>query len=356
MPKSIRLSAVFALAFMVSVACPRLGRADIMWNVTFQDVLYNTNVGFDDPTMGTQRQNTFLEVTQYLNTVLDENGRIDFTVAPSQMDGRGFLAAAGTFFVPRPYRGGPGTTNGMVFQHATTGIDPVQGLPDGHAVFDFGYETSIPGLSMNSTMVAPAANEFDLFSISLHEVTHSLGFLSLMDRFGRSGISPGLYSVFDDHLVRGATAMDDMVTATGQFVGSITDAVSDDVYFSGTHANAANGGNPVKIFAPNPYLQGSSLSHLVLQDGVMQYSVGPGVARREYTDQELGILADLGWNVDMSPAPPINPLVGRNPLAVSFQMTPAAVPEPSSAVLLGLAALTGFGWRKRRSILPTQSV
>ncbi len=37
---------------------------------------------------------------------------------------------------------------------------------------------------------------------------------------------------------------------------------SDDLYWTGPMAIAANGGQPIKLYAPNPYEPGSSISHL----------------------------------------------------------------------------------------------
>ncbi len=62
-------------------------------------------------------------------------------------------------------------------------------------------------------------------------------------------------------------------------------------------------------------------------DAVMQFSIAPGVTRRQFTAQELGILADLGYSV----------------------ITPASVPEPSSYVLLTLVGLA-YGLKRRRRV------
>jgi hypothetical protein len=289
--------------------------AAITWNITYQDA--GSGFGFDDPTLGATRRNTITAVTNYINTVIDANGVIDLVIDPSNnAPGSGTLASAGSLF----FTGPNGFQNGLVFDHATTGVDPAGGVEDGSGVFNFGK-------NWNSGLGAPASNQFDLFSVALHEFTHALGFASLVSPNGTSEISmgdPGVYSVFDSHLIRGMTGMS-LFGPGGDFVGTMGDLISDDVFFDGPNARAANGGNPVKVFSPNPFQSGSSLSHIVLNDAVMQFSIPPGTARREYTPQELGILADLGYNI----------------------ITPAAVPEPSSYVLLSLVGLA-YGLKRRR--------
>lgn len=289
--------------------------AAITWNITYADT--GSGFGFDDPVQGATRRNTITAVTNYLNTVIDEDGVIDLRFNPSNnAPGSSTLASAGSFY----FTGPNGFQGGLVFEHATTGVDPAAGAVDGTSVFNFGR-------NWNSGLGAPASNQFDLFTVALHEITHALGFASLVTELGTSGISggdPGVFSIFDTFLTLGPGGTS-LFAAGGNFVGTAADLISNNVYFDGPNARAANGGNPVKIYAPGTYNDGSSISHIELTDAVMQFSIAPGVTRREFTAQELGILADLGYNI----------------------ITPAAVPEPSSYVLLTLVGLA-YGLKRRR--------
>ncbi|MBA3313409.1 MAG: PEP-CTERM sorting domain-containing protein [Planctomycetota bacterium] len=294
--------------------------AAITWNLTYTDA---AGVGFNDATQGAARRSTLTAVTSYINTVIDANGIIDLEIDSFNNPGSGTLASAGPFVTTAA-----GFSNGLVFSHATTGVDLAPSLPDGTATFNFGQNFST-GLG------APAANQFDLFSIALHEFSHALGFLSLVTPTGVSAISgtdPGSYSVFDSFLIRGTTGMS-LFAAGGDFVGTMADLISNDVFFNGPNARAANGGNPVQVYAPNPFNGGSSISHIVLTDAVMQFSIAPGVARREFSAQELGIFADIGYSV----------------------IQPAAVPEPSSYLLLTLVGLSYGAMRRRRRTTPSDS-
>ncbi len=97
------------------------------------------------------------------------------------------------------------------------------------------------------------------------------------------------------------------------------------LFFDGANAVAANGGNPVGLFTPNPYEEGSSVSHIdddnpAFMGLLMLAATEEGPAARMYSPIEVGILTDLGYDV---------------------------IPEPSTGVLLGLGLL-GLAARGRR--------
>jgi hypothetical protein len=276
-------------------------------------VVNNTGNGFDDDTFGTARRSTFQAVFDYLNTVLDHDGSADFIVNNSLSGGTGSLASAGTFFF-----GSTGFSNGLLYDHATSGIDPSGGIHDGFATFDFGY-------NWNSELDATSGSEFDLFTVALHEVSHAMGFASLIDSTTGnseiSGTNPGSYSGFDSFLELGDGT--DLTTAGGNFVGDVADLTSDDVFFNGANAIAANGGAPVKIYAPNPFEPGSSVSHVdtaTFPNAVMAHAIAPGVEKRGYTAIDRGILQDIGWNVNVVAVPEPSSL-----LALVFVFAPLVV-------------------------------
>lgn len=143
-------------------------------------------------------------------------------------------------------------------------------------------------------------------------MAHALGFASLADSNGDSQISggnPGVYTVFDRFLERddGTALFSTMGDAT--FEGTAAALTSDDVFFDGPNARASNSGQPIKIYRPPPYQPVSNISHIdsSLGSAVMNPSVAPGVEKRTYAAQDLGLLQDIDWTV---------------------------VPEPSSAVLI----------------------
>lgn len=286
--------------------------AAISWNISYNDVINNTGIGFDDPTHGATRRSTFESVTNYISSRVDGIGTVDFEINNSLTNGTDSLASAGTY-----YFGGPnGFSNGLLFQHATTGTDPTGSVPDGIATFDFGY-------NWNSGTTLPTATQIDLYSVSLHELTHALGFSSLLESNGTSSISggnPGVFSVFDSYLERGDGTPLFSTVGGATYVGTAGDLISDDLYFAGPNAVAANGGNPIQIYAPSPIEPGSSISHIKdTIDAVMNPSISYGTSKREFSEADTAILRDLGWTV---------------------------VPEPSSLTLLLLGGL--FFTRRKR--------
>lgn len=264
------------------------------FNVVFDDVVNNTNVGFDDPTFGAARQATVLATMTYLSGVLADTGTCDIIFENSQTDGSGFLAAAGTsYFLVA------GFAPGFAFEHITTGTDPDGGDADIGVTFDFGY-------TWNSELDAPTGGEFDLFSTTLHEVTHGLGIASLANSDGSSAFSPTPVFTTWDGLLQDASNVDVwndgtfayQLAANGLFSGDGT------VKFSGPLATAELG-SPAFINTPVTFAPGSSVSHWQTSlDGgnsVMQFSTPPATQRRAYRDFELQALADLGYTLVTTP-------------------------------------------------------
>ena len=183
-------------------------QADIIFNVSFLDVVNSTGVGFDDPTLGSTRRDTFSSVFTYLNTVLDETGTVDFEVGVSETDGTGSLASGGTLFPTT----GELFFNGALFNRVDTGVD-ISGA-EGIASFDFGY-------NWNSDLDSPTGSEYDLFSVTLHEVAHALGILGTIESTGVSSLSggdPGVFSVFASFLQRGDGTP--LFAAGGDYLGT----------------------------------------------------------------------------------------------------------------------------------------
>ena len=75
------------------------------------------------------------------------------------------------------------------------------------------------------------------------------------------------------------------------------------LYFDGPNANAGNGGNRVKIYAPSPWAPGSSYSHLDYStftgtaNRMMVYAISSASSMHNPGPVTMGVLADLGWSI-----------------------------------------------------------
>ncbi len=253
----------------------------LTWNVTYAD----NGVGFNDPALGANRRALFENALTYIANVLNENATIDVEVEPSQLDGSGFLASAGTFYPV----GVPGFFDGTTLERVKSGIKPAPQLPEILVTVDFGF-------NWNESTAPPANNEFDLLSTIVHELTHGLGFLSLGDAVGGNCT----YAALDRFIVRGTPRRNLFGGTPTSFIGQQQDLTSNDLFYSGAQGTALYGqGVEAGIFAPSPFLNGSTLSHWdtgnIVGGAVMEHAIAPGEAVREYAPLEIGALRDLGY-------------------------------------------------------------
>ncbi len=261
-----------------------------LFEVTFEDRVLQTGVGFDDPELGEERVQTLANVLEYISAVLDVPGAADLWVFASQTDGRGPLAAAGPLLIPTP-----GFQGGFVFDHLTTGVDSAADSPDGTVSVDFGYD-------WNSDGDAPLPFERDLHTALLHEVTHALGFFSLLGPDGRSELlnvgDIGVFSLVDARLLRGSEGSR-LVNDDAVSVAEADDLTSRDLVFRGERTDEAFLGLP-PMFTPRVFIDGTSISHwdpVVGEEAVMLPALAQGDARREWADWEVQAVADLGYSV-----------------------------------------------------------
>ena len=168
----------------------------------------------------------------------------------------------------------------------------------------------------------PAAGQYDLASIVLHEICHGLGFVGLSKKVGGDGsfglllssdFSPlfttfpwpqldTLPSAFDRHLENNASnLLTDLVNPSTQLGAALS---NNQVYFSGPLTNIANGGSHARVYAPSTFALGSSCVHLnesTYPAGNVNELMTPfssaGVANHWPGPVCLGILRDIGWTL-----------------------------------------------------------
>lgn len=321
------------LVVVCSLLSPTSGaRAELLFNVIYEDVQFSTSIGFDDATYGEARRDTLAAAFAYVSSQLDPivyNTTVDFVIRQSFEDSSSNLAWAAhyMFINPTSYQ------NGLLYEHATNGGDPDPSNPDAHAAFSFAYAWHL-GTESNP------GNLHDLFSTALHEITHAMGFNSQIwyedgssYLVSRNPAVPGVYTVFDSFLERGdGTKL--FNGAVGVFTGTTEDLLSNDIYFGGSNARAANGGNAVKLFAHDGAFSYSHLDTQYRLSTVMDPFSYLGEETREWSALDRAILRDLGWKL------------------IEVQSEPQVVPEPSSLLLLAIGSAMGVACQfvKRRQV------
>jgi hypothetical protein len=148
------------------------------------------------------------------------------------------------------------------------------------------------------------SDQYDFMSVVLHEICHGLNFAGSMQYsggwagWGYDG-SPNIYDTFvkdgSGNSLINTGVYPNPSTALGSAVKS------NNLWFYGTNAVAANGGNPVKIYAPSTWISGSSYSHLDYNtfsgtvNRLMVWAISNGDSIHDPGPVTKGLLADLGW-------------------------------------------------------------
>lgn len=177
----------------------------------------------------------------------------------------------------------------------------------------YGLSGTVPGSS------------YDFVSVTMHEIGHGLGFLSLAKKSGATG-SFGLLltsdfaplttsfpwpdldtlpSVFDRFLINNLGQKLDSFPNPGSALGLMF--TGQNIFFNGSYTVAANKGVRPKMYAPPSYALGSSVTHFdetTFPSGdaneMMTPNGTPGKANHNPGPLMLGVLKDMGW--DLNPA------------------------------------------------------
>jgi hypothetical protein len=147
--------------------------------------------------------------------------------------------------------------------------------------------------------------QYDFMTVALHEICHGLNFSGSMTYSGGQGSwgTDGSANIYDTFMKDGSgnslidTGIYPNPSAT---LGSAL--TSNDIWFHGSNAMTANGGNPVKIYSPSQWDTGSSYSHLDYDtfsgtgNRLMVYAISSGVSIHDPGPVTGGLLRDLGWS------------------------------------------------------------
>ncbi len=277
-------------------------------------------------------QTAFTYAASIWATLVNSAVPIEINACWADMGSGGILgssAAANNF---RDFSGRPvaGTFYPVALANALHGSDLDAGVSDMNISYNLNQDafTWYYGTDGN-----PPGSDYDFVSVVLHEIAHGLGFAGSMysasstAAWGWSTGYPWSYDRFAEN-GSGQSLIDTGLFPNGS-VALKTQLTSNNVYFDGPHANAANGGNRPKLYAPSTWAQGSSYAHLdaATFDGtvnaLMTWSLNNGESVHDPGPVGMGVLEDVGWTPSaLTPTPTRTPT--RTPTA-----TPTATATPT---------------------------
>lgn len=243
------------LAALVAFALPLPA---VTVNVTYTD---SPGEGFFDPVLGPARQAAFTYAMNLWGSRLQGTIPIQVQAAFDPLGGSAssaVLGQAGFTTVHANFSGAPLPNvwypQPLANQFAGTDLSP---QPDIIATFnsDVDGPVVLGSVSFYYGTDQNPGSDIDFVTVVLHEFGHGFGFVSLIDSATGQWLSgmPDIYSLqLTQH---GVGDFDTMLNA--QRLAALT---SDQVFWNGPNVVTAKSGE-VKIYAPNPYESGSSISH-----------------------------------------------------------------------------------------------
>ncbi|TAK20502.1 MAG: hypothetical protein EPO26_18180 [Chloroflexota bacterium] len=151
------------------------------------------------------------------------------------------------------------------------------------------------------------SNQTDFVSVVLHELGHGLGFSGSGSISGSTASigSSGFMEAYDYFVVTGSGVA--VTTLSGNSAALSSAYQGGSLFWNGANAVAAAGGANPRMYAPSPWEDGSSYSHLdetTYAAGNANSLMTPAISRGEAIHSPgaitLGIFADLGWTAASS--------------------------------------------------------
>jgi hypothetical protein len=227
-------------------------------NVTYTD---SAGEGFFDPVLGTARQNAFQYAMNLWASRLQGTVPVQVQASFDPLGGNAssaVLGQAGFTTVHANFSGAPlpNVWYPQPLANQLHGSD-LSPQPDITAVFnsDVDGPVVLGATSFYYGTDGNAGSDIDFVTVVLHEFGHGYGFVDLIDSSNGQWLS-GVPDIYGLQLTQQGVGDFDTMT-NSQRLAALT---SNQVYWNGPNVVAAKGGL-VKIYAPNPYENGSSISH-----------------------------------------------------------------------------------------------
>jgi hypothetical protein len=319
--KSIFLTASLALGLMAQPA-----QAALTFSFNYGPVAAG---GFTDPTYGADRQAALDDAASMLGSYFTNyNANLTYNVVSYSTDNNTLASAGSDVYTTTGESFGKTVVQAKIISNGA--VDYNGADADGDINWNFFHNWGLTD--------TVAADEIDFKSTAMHELLHSFGFLSLINEDGSGGQghlpgTPDVWSSFDYFLTdaEGNYLIDGDGVFDPNGVSALTAGEPNNagVLFDGPSSAGANGGNGVPIYTPDPWEEGSSLSHLDDNSDITDTSImnavahGNGLDVRTLGELELGILKDIGYT------------------------EVSAVPVPAAIWFLGSGFMAMFGFARR---------
>lgn len=272
----------------------------------------DTGTGFWDPSDGVARRDAMTQsataFSAMFGSYFSNSATILLAATATDLPSSNNLASAGSEAF-----GGNGagfTVKEVVRTKALGGPDLNGADADGFVNVNFGQPWNL------GTGATPTS-QYDFYSTIFHEYTHALGFTSGIIQDGSPFFggtkAAGEWTTYDQFLVdkngnkvvNADFSLNQAVWDTASVGGA---SPAGGLFFNGAFAMAANMGNPVGLYTPTTWEEGSSVSHTDDDNpaiyGTMMTAKGPtGPWPRDYSAIEVGIMRDLGYTVTAVPEP-----------------------------------------------------
>lgn len=328
----------------------------------------NLNDGFNHAELGPLRRQVFQAAAEYVGSFLQPSyvgEQIKLSVVMIELEDGTLGTGTPDGFLIDFSSQNPKYTAGLKYPYALANHVAGTNLHDGTAgsiefsrLEDWDYAIG----------QAPEHGQQSFYSTAIHEIVHST---ILID----GNLSNGEYeegpAIFDKFLVLGTN---NPVTLTSMTVEERERAlVSGNVYFNGPFTTQSNNNHFLKMFAPNPYEDGSSIYHIdpnAFPDrSLLLYPFQTHGIHEEtkFDPVEIALFYDLGFtpaggtnvNIDL---PILSIQRSGTEISVSFQSQPGISYRILSASALGEArpwepgeTFLGTGGIMTRTILPSSA-
>jgi hypothetical protein len=287
---SLFLSAAVA-ALALGLTAPA---SAVTFTITYGD---GPSEGFNDPVLGAERRAALEFALDIWAVRLDGDVNIRVSAQFNPLGGDQFGATLGFAGPSSNHRNFAGSQANTVYPVALANQIAGTDLNGATSEIQCTFNTSVD----NSTVLGNndfyygldlnAGSDTHFVTVALHEIGHGLGFLDNMDSNG-SYVSFGQPSIYDRQLVR-----------PGQ--GNIVDLsqseradqlISGFLFFQGPESLATRP-NGFRMYTPNPFEPGSSVSHFDLTltpDELMEPQFNVPIIEPNF---ELPVFDDLGYNI-----------------------------------------------------------